>query len=86
MPVEAQQKVLSAKTFARIDALTSFATERGHMLLELAFAWLLAVPTVASVIAGATSPTQIAANAATAGWDLSLDDVNEVRRLVATAA
>jgi aryl-alcohol dehydrogenase-like predicted oxidoreductase len=86
MPVEAQQKMLSAKTFARIDALTNFAAERGHTLLELAFAWLLAVPTVASVIAGATTPTQVAANAATAGWDLSLDDVAEVRRLVATAA
>ena len=43
---------------------TAFAEARGHTLLELAISWLLSRPAVASVIAGATSPEQVAANAA----------------------
>ncbi len=39
--------------------------------MELAFAWLLAHPEVSSVIAGATTPQQISANARAADWRLS---------------
>jgi aryl-alcohol dehydrogenase-like predicted oxidoreductase len=38
---------------------------------------------VSSVIAGATSPEQIHANAATADWALTPDEVAEVSKLVA---
>ena len=40
-------------------------------MLDLAFAWLLSRPAVASVIAGATKPEQVAANVAAGGWSLS---------------
>ena len=43
--------------------LTAFAEARGHTILELAFAWLLAHPAVTTVIAGATSAQQVVANA-----------------------
>jgi aryl-alcohol dehydrogenase-like predicted oxidoreductase len=42
-------------------------------VLDLAFAWLLAHPEVASVIAGATKPEQITANVAAGAWTLSPD-------------
>jgi len=45
---------------------------------DLAFAWLLANPAVTSVIAGATKPEQVAANAATVGWKLSPQDLVEI--------
>ena len=48
----------------KIEQLIAFAETRGHTVLELAFAWLLAQPLVASVIAGATKPEQVRANAA----------------------
>jgi len=35
------------------------------------------------VIAGATKPEQVAANAATAGWKLTPQDVEEVTKLAA---
>ena len=60
--------VLTEATFDRIEALSGFAESRGHTLLELAFAWLLALPPVASVIAGATSPEQVRANVAAGAW------------------
>ena len=62
MPAERASDALSDKVFDRVEALDAFARDHGHTLLELAFAWLLARPTVASVIAGATKPEQAAAN------------------------
>ncbi len=47
-------------------AVEDFASVNGRSLLDIAFLWLLARPSVASVIAGATRPEQIAANAAAA--------------------
>jgi aryl-alcohol dehydrogenase-like predicted oxidoreductase len=73
---------LSDENLDRVERLATFAESRGHTLLELAFAWLLAHPEVASVIAGATSPEQVRANAAAAGWRLSAEDLAEVDRIV----
>ena len=75
------QAALSDATFDRVEALEAWAGERGHTLLELAFAWLLGHQAVSSVIAGATTPEQVRANAATAGWALTPDDVAEVGKL-----
>jgi aryl-alcohol dehydrogenase-like predicted oxidoreductase len=50
-------------------------------VLELAFAWLLANPLVSSVVAGATSPEQVAANAAATQWSLTSAEREEVAGL-----
>jgi diketogulonate reductase-like aldo/keto reductase len=52
-------------------------------MLDLAFAWLLGHPVTSSVIAGATKPEQVAANAATAAWKLTPEEVAEVTKLAA---
>jgi aryl-alcohol dehydrogenase-like predicted oxidoreductase len=74
---------LNDKNFDRLEKLSGWAEERGHDMLELAFAWLLGHPVVSSVIAGATKPQQVAANAATAGWRLTPEEVEEVTKLAA---
>jgi aryl-alcohol dehydrogenase-like predicted oxidoreductase len=61
--------------FSRVEALTEFAEQRGHTVLELAIAWLNAQDGVASVIAGATTPEQVQANAAAAAWTLTANDL-----------
>jgi aryl-alcohol dehydrogenase-like predicted oxidoreductase len=66
---------LTDAAFDRIEALEAFARERGHTLLELAIAALAAQPGVASVIAGAMSPEQVAANAAAGEWELGAEDL-----------
>ena len=66
-------------------ALHDVATSRGHTLLELAFAWLTARPAIASVIAGATSPAQIAANVAAVDWTLSAEDLAAVDAALSAA-
>lgn len=74
----ARSKALNDKRFDRVDALASFAAERGHTLLELAISWQLSSPEVASVIAGATAPEQVRANCRAASWTLSRDDLSAV--------
>jgi aryl-alcohol dehydrogenase-like predicted oxidoreductase len=74
-PAERAAGVLNEATFDRIDRFTRFAEERGHALLDLAFAWLLGLRPVASVIAGATSSEQVRANAAAGDWRLDEADL-----------
>jgi aryl-alcohol dehydrogenase-like predicted oxidoreductase len=63
------------------EALARFAAARGHTLLELAFSWLASHRAVASVIAGATSPEQVRANAAAVSWRLTPEDLAEIDRI-----
>jgi aryl-alcohol dehydrogenase-like predicted oxidoreductase len=63
------------------EELARFADARGHTLLELAFSWLASHRAVASVIAGATSPEQIRANAAAVSWRLTPEDLAEIDRI-----
>jgi aryl-alcohol dehydrogenase-like predicted oxidoreductase len=76
------QDALSEKNFDRVEKLAAWAAERGHNLLELAFAWLLGHPEVPSVIAGATTADQVRANAGAAAWTLGVQDVAEVVDLI----
>ncbi len=70
----------------KVQRLEHFAKEHGHSLLELAFSWLVAHPAVASVIAGATKPEQIEANAKAANWELSSAEMAEVDRITSEVA
>jgi aryl-alcohol dehydrogenase-like predicted oxidoreductase len=74
---------LNDKNFDRLEALSSWAEERGHDMLDLAFAWLLGHPVVPSVIAGATKPEQVARNATAGAWKLTPEEVEEVTKLAA---
>ncbi len=58
-----------------------WAQAHGHTLLELAFSWLATKPYVASVIAGATKPEQVRANASAAEWRLTDAEMKEVDAL-----
>ena len=73
--------LLSDRNFDIVEAATAWAAERGHTVLELALAWLAAKPVVASVIAGATKPDQVRANAQAATWILTPEEVAEVDAL-----
>ncbi|MFH0916536.1 MAG: aldo/keto reductase [bacterium] len=69
----------SKENFAYIEELTAFAARQGHSLLELAFGWLAAQDGVASIIAGATTPEQVAVNVKAGGaWPLSAEDLRSI--------
>jgi aryl-alcohol dehydrogenase-like predicted oxidoreductase len=73
--------MLTEDAFDKVDALTLWAKERDHTLLDLAFAWLLGIPAVSSVIAGATKVEQVKANSAAITWQLTPEETAEVAAL-----
>ena len=78
-------RFLTERNWAITERLQGLAAERGRTLLELAMAWLASRPTVASVIAGATSPEQIDANVAAVSKPLGDDDVAAIDEITRTA-
>jgi aryl-alcohol dehydrogenase-like predicted oxidoreductase len=66
---------------AILEPLETFAKERGHGLLDLAFACLLAHSQVSSVIAGAMTPEQIRGNVAAGEWELTPKELAEVNSI-----
>ena len=83
---ERADPLLKDANFDALDSLKAFAEERGHTVLDLAFAWLLANPVIGSVIAGATRPEQVEANARCADWHLSPDEMQGVDDILTRAA
>jgi aryl-alcohol dehydrogenase-like predicted oxidoreductase len=76
------QKYLTDANFDVLDQLRPIAAAHERSLADLAIAWLLAQPQVASVIAGATRPEQVADNAHAAEWVLTPDEVKQIRSLL----
>jgi len=74
--------VFGERDLERVERLEEFARERGHTLLDLAIAGLASQRPIASVIAGAMSEEQVAANVAAASWELTDEDLDEIRSLV----
>ncbi len=75
LSLERYQRWLDGADWDTIEALTAFGEERGHSLLDVAIAGLAARPAVTGVIAGATTPEQVRANAAAGAWQLGVPDV-----------
>lgn len=74
-------QLLADAPWDRIERLRDFAQRCGVTMTTLAIGWLVAQPVVGSVIAGATTPDQVRANAGAAHWRpteselMSLDDL-----------
>jgi aryl-alcohol dehydrogenase-like predicted oxidoreductase len=76
------REVLTDENLDKVEKLIAFAESHGHTLLELAFSWLLSRSMVSSVIAGATKPEQVRANANAPVWTLTEADLEEIGRIV----
>jgi aryl-alcohol dehydrogenase-like predicted oxidoreductase len=77
-------ELLTEKNLEIVEQLIEFAAGCKRTILDLAFSWILTRPMVASVIAGATSPEQVRANASAGTWhlsDLDLERINVIAPL-----
>jgi aryl-alcohol dehydrogenase-like predicted oxidoreductase len=72
--------------FRIVEELEAFARKSGHSLIELAFSWLASKQVIASVIAGATKPEQVAQNVQALSWSLSAGELAEIDRITLPAA
>ena len=83
MPEDRKAHWLSDALRTRVDALIAYGEDQDVSVLTFAFSWLLSHPEVASVIAGASNPAQVQANALAAtklnpGQLARLDDLTRV--------
>jgi aryl-alcohol dehydrogenase-like predicted oxidoreductase len=79
-----REEIGTAEQFALVDALQRYADERGVTLIDVAIGALLARPAVTSVIAGATKPEQVRANAGAAGWQPTPEDLVALEETLAS--
>jgi len=69
---------ISDDDLSRVERLAAWADAHGRSLLEVAIGSLLAAGPVVSVIAGATKPEQVRANAAAGDWEPTAAELREV--------
>lgn len=77
-----RDEIASDDQFDLLDALQGYADARDVSLVDVAIGALIARPVVSSVIAGATKPEQVRANAAAARWQPSDEDMAELKELL----
>jgi len=78
-------RYMTERNWTVVERLGAFCEARGHSLLDLAFSWLLSKHLVSSVIAGATKPEQVEANAKAGHWKLGHDDLVEIDKITKAA-
>ena len=83
---ERAARFINDDRLATVAKLSEYATSRGHSILELAMSWLAANPRIATIIAGATKPEQVVANAAAAGWALTDEELAAIDDIVGPSA
>ncbi len=72
------REFLSDENFDLVASLERYARSRGVTMVQVALGWLLSREVVPAVTAGATTPEQVAGNAAAARWVPSSDDLTEL--------
>jgi aryl-alcohol dehydrogenase-like predicted oxidoreductase len=73
---------LGDDTLERVQRLRTIADGRGITTAQLALAWVLRQPNVASAIVGASRPQQIVENAAASGVELDPGTVDEIEAVL----
>ena len=81
--LSARNQIASDEQFNLLEALERYADERDISLTDVAFGGLLAREAVVSVIAGATKPEQVRANAAAGAWEPSEEDLRALEKVLA---
>jgi aryl-alcohol dehydrogenase-like predicted oxidoreductase len=81
-----RDEIATPEQFRLIEAIQGYADERGVPMTDVAIGALLARDAVASVIAGATKPEQVRANAAAGRWTPTEDDLAALRDVLSAHA
>ena len=84
--LSSRDEIASPEQFDLVEALQRWADERGVPLIDIAIGALLARDVVSSVIAGATKPEQVRANAAAGRWTPSGEDLAALRDVLSAHA
>ena len=78
-------RLLSETLLAQVQEVAAIAKELGISTAQLALAWVLREPNVASAIVGASRPQQVEDNAAASGIDLDGATLARIDEIVASS-
>ena len=78
----AVQELMTEQNYHAVTRLSEWTKDHGRGVNELAQAWLLAQPTVCSVISGARTVDHVISNVKAAGWNLTADQLKEVEAIL----
>jgi len=78
----AVQELMVEKNYRIVSRLSAWTKDHGRGVNELAQAWLLAQPSVCSVITGAKKLEHLISNVKAADWNLSAGDLKEIEELL----
>src|SRR4029079_18102350 len=81
----AMGELLTDERLEAVDRLRPVAEQAGLSLPELALAWVLRRPELASAIIGATRPEQVHANAKASGIELTPDTLDAIDKALGDA-
>ncbi|HEV6952725.1 MAG TPA: aldo/keto reductase [Promicromonospora sp.] len=84
--VDVKPHLLETAPWEALERFGAFCRERGVTEVVAAFSWLLSRPEVSSVIAGATRPEQVVANAQAWTWTPTADDLAELDEIFPVTA
>jgi aryl-alcohol dehydrogenase-like predicted oxidoreductase len=77
----AVQELMVENNYRAVTQLSAWAADHGRGVNELAQAWLLAQPSVCSVITGATKLEHVMSNVKAANWILSADQLKGIEAI-----
>jgi aryl-alcohol dehydrogenase-like predicted oxidoreductase len=80
--IAARSALITDEKLDKVEALIDWGAERGVSLLDIAIGGLAAQPGCASVIAGATTAEQVAANAAAGNWVPTPEELEQIDKIV----
>src|SRR5215831_15373016 len=76
------QELMTEKNYRLVDKLSGWAKDHGRGINELAQAWLLAQPTICSVITGARNVDHVRSNVKAADWNLNQRQLEEIEAIL----
>ncbi len=77
------QDLIASGVMSKVDALEDLAGELGVSFAEMALAWTLRQPNVASALVGASRPEQIEANCKAVNVTLSTETLEKIEEILA---
>ena len=75
-------RLKDVRALALVENLNRFAADCGRSLVDLALSWLINRDVVGSVIAGASKPEQVAANAGAVGWSMTGEELGKIASIL----
>jgi aryl-alcohol dehydrogenase-like predicted oxidoreductase len=79
------KKGITADKIGKVRRLSDVASELGITVAQLALAWILRQPNVASALVGASRPEQVEENAKASGVELSADVLERIEEILKEA-